>query len=325
MTNKNSRYWKAIVIVLVIFMLVAAFFWQSLQETDSLDELAIGNGRLEATEVNITTKIGGRLASVSVKEGDMVEVDQVLAKIDAKELEAQMRRAVAEVNRAKQQKNYAEAILAQRKSELSLAKKDLERSKGLYENDNISLEQLQRDETAVQTAQASLAASEAQLSNAEAVIEAAMASVELFRVQLEDSVLKSPINGRVLYRLLEPGEVVAAGGKVLTVLDPVEVYMTIFLSSQYAAKVAVGADAHIVLDGLPDSHVPAVVSFVAPTAQFTPKEVETRTEREKLMFRIKLKLDSEILKKNVELTKTGVTGVAYIYLGNEKNNQGRKS
>ena len=203
-------------------------------------------------------------------------------------------------------------MIAQRKSELSLAKKDLERSKGLYENDSISLEQLQRDETAVQTAKATLTSAQAQLSNTEAAIEAAIATTELLKVQIEDSVLKAPIAGRILYRIAEPGEVLPGGGKVLTVLNPLDVYMTIFLPTRQAARLAVGADARVVLDGIPDMVIPARVTFVAPRAQFTPKEVETRTEREKLMFRIKVKIQPDFLKTHVELTKTGVPGEAYV-------------
>jgi len=312
MTGTKTKYGKTIAAVLIVVILSGVYLWQSFQKENPLEKFASGNGRLEAIEFNITAKIGGRLVNVAVKEGDSVAENQVLARIDTKELDAQLRRAEAEVRRAVQEKNFAVAIIAQRKSELSLTKKDLVRSQGLYENDNISLEQLQRDETAVQTARATLAAANAQLSNAKAVIEAAKANVDLLKVQKEDSILKSPINGRVLYRLKERGEVLAAGGKVLTVLDPLDVYMTIFLPTQYAAKIAIGSEARIILDGLPDSPIPALVSFVAPRAQFTPKEVETRTEREKLMFRIKLKLDSKLLKVRSELSKTGVPGIAYI-------------
>jgi HlyD family secretion protein len=273
-----------------------------------------GNGRTEAIEVDITTRYGGRIERVLVKEGDQVETNQVLVRFDTRELAAQLRKAEAEVRRIKQEKHSAIAVIAQRQSELSLTRKELERSKGLYENDSISLEQLQRDETAVETARAALAAARAQLSNANAAIEAAVADTELITTQIDDSVLRAPINGRVLYRLAEPAEVLPAGGKVLTVLDPTDIYMTIFLPTHDAARVAVGADARIVLDGMPDTVIPARVTFVAPRAQFTPKEVETRTEREKLMFRIKVQLDAGFLIKYAALAKTGIPGIAYIRL-----------
>lgn len=312
MTHRFTMQWKNTVIALVIVIAAIGSLFKFFQNPELPPGIASGNGRIEAVEVDITTKFGGRLASVLVNEGDSVSLNQALAQIDTKELDAQLRRAEAEVQRARQEKNAAIAVIAQRKSELSLAKKDLGRSRGLYENDSISLEQLQRDETAVLTAKATLAAAQAQFFNTEAAIEAAIANTELLKVQIEDSVLKAPIAGRVLYRLAEPGEVLPAGGKVLTVLDTYDVYMTIFLPTQYAARLAIGADARIVLDSLTDTVIPARVSFVAPRAQFTPKEVETRSEREKLMFRVKVKIQPDFLKKYVELTKTGVPGEAYV-------------
>ena len=314
MIGKNTRKWIIITVTTIIVVAGINFVLSLLQPPDLPQGFASGNGRTEATEVDITTKFGGRLAAVLAKEGESVDVDQILAQFDTKELEAQLRRAQAEVRRAEQERSYAIAVIAQRKSELSLAKKDLERSKGLYENDSISLEQLQRDETAVLTAQASLTAAQAQLSNAEAAIEAAVAVTEQLKAQIDEGALRAPINGRVLYRLNEPGEVLPAGGKVLTILDPTDVYMTVFLPTKHAAKVKVGADARIILDGIPNQKIPAKVSFVAPSAQFTPKEVETRTEREKLMFRIKVTIDSNFLKTHSEIAKTGIPGVAYIRL-----------
>lgn len=314
MTKNWVQRWKFTAIVAAVLLIVGGYAWQQLQAPELPPGIALGNGRIEATEVDITAKFGGRLAAVLVKEGDPVALDQALAQIDTKELDAQLRRAEAEVRRARQERSVAVAVIAQRRSELSLARKDLARAEGLYENDSISLEQLQRDETAVETAKATLAAAQAQLANAEAAIEAAIANTELLQAQIEDSILKAPIGGRVLYRLAEPGEVLPGGGKVLTVLDPSDVYMTIFLPTHQAAQLAVGAEARLVLDGLPALVIPAKVSFVAPQAQFTPKEVETRTEREKLMFRVKVQLAAEFLSSHPALSKSGVPGVAYVRL-----------
>jgi len=300
-----------------VVAVLGAVVWFLYHKPEVSEGFASGNGRIEATEVDISTKFAGRLAEVLAREGDVVEAHQIIARMDTKQLEAQLHKAEAEVRRAQQERNYAAAVIAQRKSELSLAEKDLERSRLLYENDNIALEELQRDETAVQTAKATLAASEAQLANATAAIEAAVAMTEEFKADINDSILKSPISGRVLYRLAEPGEVLAAGGKVLTVLDLTDVYMTVFLPTKQAGRVDVGADARIVLDAVPNIAIPAKVSFVAPRAQFTPREVETQTEREKLMFRIKVKIDPELLKAHAEKVKTGLPGVAYVRLDDD--------
>ena len=317
MAIHTGRSKSRLIGITVIGVAVVASLLTLLNPTELPEGFVSANGRTESTEVDITAKFGGRLEQVLVKEGDPIELNQTLARIETRELEAQLRRAQAEVRRTEQEKHFAVAVIAQRKSELSLSRKDMERSKGLYENDSISLEQLQRDETAVETAKATLAAAQAQLSNAEAAIEASIANTELIKTQIDDSVLRAPIGGRVLYRLAEPGEVLPGGGKVLTVLDPMDIYMTLFLPTFEAARVAIGAEARVVLDGIPDMAIPAHVSYVAPRAQFTPKEVETRTEREKLMFRLKVQLDADFLKTHSALAKTGIPGVAYIRLDEE--------
>lgn len=314
MTNRDTKRWKITAVVLVIAVIVIGIVLQLFQKPGLPEDIASGNGRVEAIEVDITTRYGGRLSGVLTKEGDTVDLNQALAQIDTRELDAQLRRAEAEVRRAQQERNVAVAVIAQRKSELLLAQKDMERAKGLYENDSIPLERLERDETAVQTAKASLSAAWAQLSNAKAAIEAAIANTELLKAQIEDSVLRAPINGRVLYRLAEPGEVLPAGGKVLTVFDPTDIYMTLFLPTREVVRVAVGAEARVVLEGLEEMAIPARVSFVAPRAQFTPKEVETRTEREKLMFRVKVQLNAGFIAQHAALAKAGIPGVAYIFL-----------
>ena len=301
--------------VLAALAVVAAIVWQNLQQPPLPEGIASGNGRLEATEVDITTKYPGRLASLDAKEGDNVKAGQVLARMEVRELEAELRQAEAQVKQAQKQRSAAEAFIRQRKSEVALAEKNLSRSRELYENKNISIEQLQSSETVVQTARAALAASQAELANTEAMIEAAMARVETVRTRIDDSVLKTPINGRVLYRLAEPGEVLPSGGKVFTVLNLFDASMTIFLPTGQAGRLRIGDEARMIFDAIPEYVIPAKVTFVSPEAQFTPKEVETRTEREKLMFRVKVYVDPELLAKHSDIVKSGVPGTTYIRLG----------
>jgi HlyD family secretion protein len=106
--------------------------------------------------------------------------------------------------------------------------------------------------------------------------------------------------------------VLGPGGKALTLINLQDVYMEIFLPSAEAAALKVGADARITVDYAPDRAVPAVVTFVSPEAQFTPKQVETRSEREMLMFRVKIQVPAELVKEHIEQIKTGVRGVGYV-------------
>ena len=310
----EQRWIKWAILVVLLIAATGAILRFSRRNDQVPQGIASGNGRIEATEVDIATKLAGRLAEVTVREGDMVEAGEIVARMDTYELAAQMRNAQAEIRRAEQERRYAAAVIDQFRSELSLAQKELDRSQQLFKVKCITLQSLQRQETATQSAQAALVAAEARLANTIAAIDAARARADEIQTYVDDSNLKTPLGGRVIYRLAEPGEVLSPGGKILSVLDVTDVYMTIFLPTHEAGRVFVGCDARIVLDALPDTAIPAKVSFVAAKAQFTPKEVETRTEREKLMFRIKVKIDVDLLRAHAEKVKTGLPGVAYVCL-----------
>jgi len=275
--------------------------------------IAMGNGRIEATEVDVATKLPGRLREVWVREGDRVEAGQAVAVLDTDALDAQRRQAQAELRRARQEREHAIAVVEQHESELDLARRDLTRLEQLSRSDRfVSEEQVDQARARVRSAEAALRASQVQVVATDAAIEAAQASIERIEVDIADSTLKAPRRGRVLYRLAEPGEVLGAGGKVLTLLDLSDVYMVIFLPATEAGWVPLGAEARIVLDAAPQYVVPAEVSFVAPRAQFTPKQVETQGVRESLAFRIKVRIAPDLLARYEALVKTGVPGVAYV-------------
>ncbi len=288
--------------------------WRSWQVEEVPPGFAAGNGRIEATEVDVATKAPGRVEAVLVREGDMVEAGQVLAQMDVAVLRAVLHEAEAGKRRAEEDRNVSIAIAGQREAEHALAQKDLERSLQLVKEKAVSQQEVDTDVTKEQTAKAVWGAAKAQIASTEATIEVAAAKIEKVKADIADATLRSPSGGRVEYRLVEPGEVIPAGGKVVTLLDIADVYMTFFLPTTQAGKVAIGADARIVLDALPGLPIPAKVSFVSPTAQFTPKEVETRTEREKLMFRVKVKVDPELLKHYAERVKTGLPGMGYVQI-----------
>jgi HlyD family secretion protein len=145
-------------------------------------------------------------------------------------------------------------------------------------------------------------------------VTASEATIARVEADIQDSLLKSPRDGRVQYRIAQPGEVLAGGGKVLNLVDLGDVYLTFFLPETAVGKVALGSDVHIVLDAAPQYVIPAKVSYVASTAQFTPKTVETASERQKLMFRVKAQISRELLQKNLKLVKTGLPGVAWLKL-----------
>lgn len=276
--------------------------------------LASGNGRLEATEVDVATKIAGRLAELGPHEGDMVEAGAVVARLDADDLRAQLREAEAKVAQARKAVDESQAGVRKSQTDVALAGKTLKRSESLVDKGFISRSKLDTDQTGMEGAMAGLAQAQSRVAEADAAVAAAVAKAESLQATVNDTALKAPASGRVLYRLAEPGEVLAAGGKALTLVDLSDMYMTIYLPTDQAGQVALGSEARIVLDALPGQPIPAVVSFVAAKAQFTPREVETRSEREKLMFRVKVKPDPAWLKEHRDLAKGGMPGVAYVRL-----------
>ena len=315
-----SKLRVPLVILVVIITIAGAgyYYWQQNQETLP-DHIASGNGRIEAEEVRVATKYAGRVNEVLVDEGDVVQAGQVLARMDTAELQASLAKARAEVASAKQGIFEANADIVQKESQLSLAQRQLERANELVKNNNIAREQVDQRKSDRDVAEAALAAAKSRLTSSERNVEAAQAELDRIQVQIDDSVLKAPRSGRVQYRLAEPGEVLAGGDPVVTVLDLTDVYMTIFLPTRQAGLAFVGNEARIVLDAAPRFVIPAHVSFVADDAQFTPREVETRSERDKLMFRVKIRIARELLKEHSKRVKTGLPGEAYVMLADHKN------
>ncbi|QLR03191.1 HlyD family secretion protein [Providencia rettgeri] len=329
-------------LILVLAIMAAGYYYWS-QNSSSLPEgFAQSNGRIEATEIDIATKTAGRIDTILVKEGDFVQQGQELARMDTRalqeqlhEVQAQLRQAISAVATAesglvqrKSEKLAAQAVVRQREAELDAAQKRLNRSRVLVKTKAVSQQQVDDDTAQMQGSKAALEASKAQVAASTAAIdsaqagivqaknrvEAATATERRITADLEDSVLKAPRNGRIQYRVAEPGEVLGAGGRVLNMVDLSDVYMTFFLPTEQAGKVALGSEVHIILDAAPNIVIPAKTSFVASVAQFTPKTVETQNERLKLMFRVRARISPELLKKHLEYVKTGLPGKAYVRL-----------
>lgn len=252
----DIRKWIASLAGTAVLLVLAWNGWQHYLDGLQPTLVASGNGRIDATEVDVATRLPGRLSEVLVNEGAMVTAGQIVARMDTDELHAQLREANARLLQTKQGERYAEAIVKQRQSELTYARNEYGRSSRLSNEGHVSVERLDQDRNALTTAEAALQAANVQVLEAQAAIEAARAAVDRIQSNIDDSVLVSPIDGRVLYRLAEPGEVLAAGGRVVTVLDLTDVFMTIFLPTQQAGRVTVGDEARIILDALPDYVVP---------------------------------------------------------------------
>ncbi|MGD9881198.1 MAG: HlyD family secretion protein [Reyranella sp.] len=334
---------RLFVIALIVVLAAGGYYgWQRLGSRDLPAGIASGNGRIEAIEIDVSTKIPGRIKEILVDEGDFIKAGQVLARMDVDQLEARRRQAEAQLQRAmigidtaksllvqrEAERTAATAVVAQREAQLDAAERKVARSEQLAKSDTVSRQVLDDDRAATQGAKAAVAAARAQVAASEAAIsaakalvvdagaavDAARAEIETISVDINDSTLRSPRDGRVQYRVAQTGEVLSAGGRVLNLVDLGDVYMTFFLPATQAGRVAMGADVRLVLDAAPQYLIPAKVSFVADVAQFTPKTVETEEERQKLMFRIKAQISPELLRKYIQQVKTGLPGRAYVQL-----------
>ncbi|WP_165225136.1 HlyD family secretion protein [Aquisphaera insulae] len=300
--------------VLAAAVIAAWRAWVAHQTPPLPKGIAAGNGRIESIQVDITAKYPGRLVQLLVNEGDLVRPDQILARIDTREIEAQLAGARAQVSRAEESLAKAKADLIEGESNLRFSEAEYQRGQVLVSRNAISREEWDKIRSSRDATRATVDARKASVNASQHSIEEALAEVSRFEVQIADSTLRSPVRGRVLYKLAEIGEVLASGGKVLTLVNLGDIYMEIYLPSREAALVPIGADAKIVLDVAPQYSAPAKVSFVSPESQFTPKQVETPSERDKLMFRVKLKIPEEVVDAYIERIKTGVRGVGYVRL-----------
>jgi HlyD family secretion protein len=269
------------------------------------------NGRIEAIQVDIAAKYPGRLESVMVEEGDEVGAGQTIAVISSPEYEAQLRGAQAQVLKAKQALAEAEAMIAERQSDQIAARNDLQRGQDLVEKGWMTKQVFDQRVNKAQATDALLHAAEAARDQAQFAITTSQAEVDRIEAILVDMKLVAPRSGRVQYKISQAGEVVNAGTRIVTLLDLHDVYMTIYLSAAQAGQLALGDEARIIIDPLPQYVVPASISFVATESQFTPKSVETAEEREKLMFRVKLQVDPKVLEQYHTQVKTGVRGMGF--------------
>lgn len=307
--------WKrygTIAVALVVLSGASYAVWLNSQSAVLPTGIVSSNGRIEAERLDVAAKLPGRIAEVHVSEGQWVKAGDLVAHMDTAEIDAQLRQAKAAVTQAEQQKLQAEALLNQRASELQFATSEFARAEQLAAKGHVAQEQVDRAKTVLTTAEAGVAAAKAGVDLATATIAAAQATVERLQSVRADADLVAPHDGRVQYILAKAGEVVGAGGRVVTLTDLTDIYMTIFLPAHDAGLLAIGSEARIVLDPIPEYVIPASVTFVASSAQFTPKSVETADERDQLMFRVKLTIPEALLKEYQEQAKAGVAGLGYV-------------
>ena len=334
---------KYVPVALAIGVAIAGLLlWKFMQNNGPGSNFVSGNGRIEAIEIDIATKMAGRIETVLVKEGQYVQAGQPLVQMQSDTLQAQRdeahareQQAIHSVASAQAQlaarlsdQAAAEAVVIMRESDLDAAQRRLARTSTLAKEGASSKQELDDDRARVKSMQATLNAAKAQVeaaraaanaanaqvTGAQAFVTASEATTKRIDADLKDSLLKAPRAARVQFVIAQEGEVLGAGGKALNLVDLQDVYMSFFLPEAAAGKVNLGAQVRIVLDSSPTRPLPATVTFISSTAQFTPKTVETASERQKLMFRVKAKIDQGYIDQNSNRIKTGMPGIAWLRL-----------
>lgn len=310
---RMSRTFKiALAVIVVAIIAFVGYRYFESRRSAVPEGIAYGNGRIEAKLADVSAKEALRVKDVLVEEGDLVEPGQALVHLDTVTLDAELAAANANVAASQERLAVAGATITRVRSQIKLARIEADRARKLVAENAGSQRDYDVRQAALETNTAALAEAEAQLETARREVTVAEANAATVQTRIDDATLNSPVLGRVLYRLAEPGEVLGAGGKALTLVNLEDVYMEIFLPAAEAAAVKVGAEGRLTVDHEPGRSAIGYVSFVSPEAQFTPKEVETKSEREKLVFRVKIQVPQSLVTHYIQNIKTGVRGVGYV-------------
>lgn len=308
---KRASIW---LLALSIFPLLLAFRWpwQSVDESRQIEL----SGTVEAREIDLAFQVGGRIATLRVDEGDSVQIEQEVATLDAHDFELTLSNAIAQTEAAQaalaalragtriQELRVAEAQLAKAQADLDYIRVEFKRIADLVTKKLAAQDQLDQ---ARQRQNVALAGVEQALQNlallregprredidqAAATLRARQATVETTRRQLEYTRLQSPVAGMVSVRLAEAGEIVSPGKTVLRIAELSRPWVRAYLNEKDLTRVRLGQAAQIRIDGLPGKVFEGRLAFISPTAEFTPKTVETHALRVDMVYRVKVQVDN---------------------------------
>lgn len=260
------------------------------------------SGTLEATEVTVSAQVGGIVSRLFVHEGAVVKAADTLLTLDATDWLLQLKQAEAGLAMAEAQ--YKLALEGMRKEDIiqaeanfKNAEEDLRRMEELYASRSISQKQLDDVRTRFTVAQqayekAKKGSREEEIALARARRDQAAAQVALLKKKVQDCTVTAPMAGTVTKRFVERGELVGMGMALLKIANLQEMYLTVYLPETDVPKVRLGSRAAVQIDAFPDRTFEGEVIYISPTAEFTPKNIQTRDERTKLVFGVKLRVQN---------------------------------
>lgn len=292
------------------------------------------SGTIEAIEVNVASKVAGQLEERAVDEGARVRAGDRLAVIDHASLDIQLRQAEAGVDLARAQLvllrngaraediQQAEAALKQAQASLTVAADDARRMRELVKTASVTPKQKEDADARLTVAEAQRnAAAEAlkktrtlarpeEIQAAEARLAQAQAAVDLLKKTIADCTITSPVGGTVTHKAVEAGELVTQGATIVTISALDSVYVMIYVTEKELGRVRLADVAEVKIDAFPDKAFPGKVTYISPEAEFTPKNIQTKEDRVKLVFGVKIEIENR-----EGLLKPGLPADAVIRVG----------
>ena len=299
--------------LLALIIAVSALLYSCNPNNANLIE---STGTVEATEVDIRTEAAGRILELLFDEGDWVKRGDILAQIDQDKRKIELAQANAQLAEAEahltllikglRDKEVERAREAYLESQVLLkeSKRDYNRIQKLYDQGVVDLGTRDKTEASYEAAQkryeiarknyeiALEGSRKEEIQAGEAVKEAAEAQVKLIERQIEDATITIPIDGVISERYVELGELVSVGSLIATVIDLKHVWVMAYVSESNLGKIKLGQEGKIKVDSFPDKEFQGKVTFISPEAEFTPKNIQTKEERVKLVFGIKIEIDN---------------------------------
>ncbi|MGH7475499.1 MAG: HlyD family secretion protein [Longimicrobiales bacterium] len=315
--NGNARRKRVVAIVVAAVVLTAAAAWLLLRGSAQDRDTLMASGTVEAREADLGFQSAGRITDIVVREGTTVAAGALLARLDAAELEARVAQAEAQLAAAQarlqelergarpQERAQSRAALDAARERTEEAARGLDRARQLHEAGAISQEALERAQTAFDVARSQQTQAEQQLQLVldgarpeqveaqRALVRQAEALLEQARASLDQASIRAPFAGVLTVRHRERGETVAPGLPVVSVMDPSDRWVRIYIREDAIGRVALGQRARIRADSYPDSLFAGRVTFIASEAEFTPRNVQTAEERVRLVYGVNVGIEGD--------------------------------
>jgi HlyD family secretion protein len=312
--NPKKRFIPALIAAVLI---IGAILWFTASRNNGANPSIAASGTVEATEAQLGFQAPGRIEDISVHEGDPVKAGNELAHLDRVETEARRQQATAQVAAARAlllelERGFRSEEIAQGRAALDAAKqrfndaqRDLDRTRKLYEGGAVSEEALDKARVAHDVAKSQYDQAQEQMRILEtgprrekievqrAQLAQAEAAVRTIDATLANMTIRAPFQGLVTVRHREPGEIVPAGSPILTILNPDDRWVRIYVPETRIGAVRIGQPATITTDTYPNKTYRGAVVFIATEAEFTPKTVQTAEERVKLVYAVKVRVTDD--------------------------------